>query len=57
MSVRKLLGERERQREGESLHADTSTVAGHTKEGLAMSDSQILKNKCDSAKLKKLLLL
>jgi hypothetical protein len=45
---------REEQREGESsLCTDTSTEAGHTKEGPATGDGEILKNKSDSFKFQK----
>jgi hypothetical protein len=45
---------REEQSERESsLRTDTSTEAGYTKEGPAMGDSQILKNKSNSVKFQK----
>jgi hypothetical protein len=51
---RKPTGWREEQREGESsLRTDTGTGVGYTKEGLAMSDGEILKNKGDPAKFQK----
>ncbi len=53
-SERKPAGQREEQREGESsLRTDTGTGVGHTKEGLAMSDGEILKSKGDPAKFQK----
>ncbi len=55
-SKHKLTTWREKQREEESLCVDASTVAGHTKDGLAVSDGEILKNKGDSAKFKKMLI-
>jgi hypothetical protein len=52
-SKHKPAAQREEQRDGESLRTDTSMAAGHTKEGLVVSDSQILKNKGDPAKFQK----
>jgi hypothetical protein len=49
----KLNAQREEQRERELLCTDTSTVAGHTKEVLVASDSEILKIKGDSVKFQK----
>jgi hypothetical protein len=47
--------QREEQREGESLHVDTSTVASYTKEGLVASDGEILKIKSILPSFKKML--
>jgi hypothetical protein len=53
-SERKPAGRREEQREEESsLRTDTGMGVGHTKEGLATSDGEILKTKGDPAKFHK----
>ncbi len=53
-SERKPVSRREEQREGESsLHTDTGTGVGLTKEGLATGDGEILKTKGDPAKFQK----
>ncbi len=52
-SEHKPTGRREEQKEGETLHTDTSTVAGNTKEGPATGDGEILKNRVDPAKFQK----
>ncbi len=52
-SDHKPTAQREEQREGESLCVDTSMVAGHTKEGPAANDGEILKNKGGAAKFQK----
>jgi hypothetical protein len=53
-SEHKPTAQREEQREGESLCADTSMVAGHSKEGPGMSDGEILKIRVTLPSFKKM---